>query len=435
MTQKTSIWFRAFLVGALLLLVLGVEADAAEGLYHGPSSCASGNCHGSPLPRDLYGVKQNEYLTWLRQDRHRKAYQVLFNAKSKKIARLLRLSSAPHQTPACLACHALSVPRAAQAIPLDMEEGISCEGCHGPSGGWIAGHAEEGWTHRQSVAAGMVDLQALPTRARTCLGCHLGDARREVDHELIAAGHPQLIFDLATYSLAMPAHWLPPVALDKQLREKTEGPRAWMVAQAVALRESMRNIQRRATSNRWPEFSDMDCTACHHVLKESGWRQEREDLLPPGLPLWNPARYTVLRHLIRVVAPNAPIDAQIATLAGYVARLNTPPEKVAAAAKDVAESIDRLIPEIAAIPITPAFAKKIVLAIIQDAPFFLQGDLHSAEQAVMGINTLLAYLQRQGAAPPQVTPLVEALYQDLQDSDRFDRQGLAKHLEELRALL
>ncbi len=427
---------RTFLI-PLLFLVLGIAADiaAATGLYQGPSSCASGSCHGSPLPLDVYGVKQNEYGTWLRQDRHRKAYQALFNAKSKKIARLMRLSGPPHQSQTCLGCHALSVPRAAQAIPLDLEEGISCESCHGPSGGWIAGHAEEGWTHRQSVAAGMVDLQSLPTRARVCLGCHLGDARRSVDHELIAAGHPSLIFDLATYSLAMPAHWLPPVAADKQQREKTEGPRAWMVGQAVALRESMRNLQHRATSGRLPEFSEMDCTACHHVLKEGGWRQERPDSLEPGLPLWNPARYTVLRHLIRVVAPNSAVDTQIATLAGDIARLNTPPEKVAAAAKEIAETIDRLIPEINQIPITPAFAKKIVLAIIQDSPFFLQGDLHSAEQAVMGINTLLAYLQRQGAVPPQAINMIETLYQDLQDSDRFDRQGLAKHLEELRALL
>ena len=69
------------------------------------------------------------------------------------------------------------------------------------------------------------------------------------------------------------------------------------------------------------------------------------------------------------MAPNVPIDAQIATLAEHIARRNTPPERVATAAKEIVETMDRLIPEIGQIPITPAFAKKITLAIIQDPPF------------------------------------------------------------------
>ena len=39
-------------------------------------------------------------------------------------------------------------------------------------------------------------MRDLPTRARTCLACHMGSGNTVVDHELIAAGHPVLTFEL-----------------------------------------------------------------------------------------------------------------------------------------------------------------------------------------------------------------------------------------------
>ena len=53
----------------------------------------------------------------------------------------------------------------------------------------------------------MYDTRNLVKRAEKCVSCHVGDESRNVDHELIAAGHPDLVFDLETYTAMLPPHW------------------------------------------------------------------------------------------------------------------------------------------------------------------------------------------------------------------------------------
>ena len=110
------------------------------GQYVGAATCASGTCHGSVEPRDLYKVKQNEYFIWLKQDRHTQAYNVLLTDKSARIMRNLKIRTKAQESKICLDCHAMNVPKSAQATPIDVAEGISCEACHGPAGGWLAQH-------------------------------------------------------------------------------------------------------------------------------------------------------------------------------------------------------------------------------------------------------------------------------------------------------
>src|SRR5947209_15106732 len=55
------------------------------------------------------------------------------------------------------------------------------------------------------------DLHSFPTRRSSdlekCLSCHLGDPDKYVDHEMIAAGHPDLYFEQASFEAVMPRHW------------------------------------------------------------------------------------------------------------------------------------------------------------------------------------------------------------------------------------
>src|SRR5437870_3137050 len=59
----------------------------------------------------------------------------------------------------------------------------------------------------------MAHLSDPKVRAETCAGCHvgapagLGAPLRDMNHDLIAAGHPRLNFDYATYLRALPPHW------------------------------------------------------------------------------------------------------------------------------------------------------------------------------------------------------------------------------------
>src|SRR5213078_5243803 len=103
--------------------------------------------------------------TWLHGDRHAQAYNVLFNALSARVAKNMRLKAKPYQEKLCLDCHSTNVPKELVSGRIDLEDGVQCEACHGPAGGWRAQHSEANWTHEKSVENGMVDLRNVSTRA------------------------------------------------------------------------------------------------------------------------------------------------------------------------------------------------------------------------------------------------------------------------------
>ncbi|HXO29923.1 MAG TPA: multiheme c-type cytochrome, partial [Thermoanaerobaculia bacterium] len=298
-----------------------------KGFYLGPTACGSSSCHGSVEPRKTLGVRQDEYFIWQKKDLHARADGVLYNDRSRVIARRLHIGDAG-KSQLCLTCHALAVPARLQRGPLELEDGISCESCHGAASGWFEGHRSESWTHQQSVAAGMTDLRDVQVRANVCLSCHLGGPGRSVNHDLIAAGHPQLAFELDNYSEGMPAHWLPFADRPPGESERdTHGARAWAVGQAASFRAGLEQIARSARGDRgaagdhrdhgasgegdargeseppWPEFSELSCDSCHHSLVQERWRTAPDRPGRPGLPRVSPARYAILRHLVAVAAP------------------------------------------------------------------------------------------------------------------------------------
>jgi DNA-binding transcriptional ArsR family regulator len=110
-----------------------------------------------------------------------------------------------------------------------------------------------------------------------------------VDHDLIAAGHPDLAFELDTFTTAQPAHHRPAASA---LRV-----RAWAVGQSVALAEGMRLVRAHAGRS-WPEFSDLECYQCHHDLRAESWRIQRGyGTRRPGSLQINGARLEIVRVL------------------------------------------------------------------------------------------------------------------------------------------
>src|SRR5262249_8959428 len=150
-------------------------------------------------------ILQTEYTTWIVQDRHAKATDALTSPVAVRMARLLGIPRADTSSK-CLSCHALDVPDADRAKSF-ANEGVSCEACHGPASAWLGPHTTRNWTHAQSVALGMYDTKDLVKRTERCAACHIGTSEAFVDHEMIAAGHPDLVFDLEAFSNAMPKHW------------------------------------------------------------------------------------------------------------------------------------------------------------------------------------------------------------------------------------
>jgi hypothetical protein len=232
----------------------------------GTASCSARGCHGAIEPvLNPAQCRQNEYNLWA-DDRHADAYRTLFNDRSRDIARILGGSKKAHEDPRCLACH--TNPRltfVAEDTSFVHEErlfGVGCESCHGSATSWLVAHTAADWRVKKR-AYEMPDLTDPALQARTCAGCHVGAAPdkegplRDVNHDLIAAGHPRLNFEFGTYQANMPPHW--------RLRTIAEG-HFWAVGQIVSAQAALELLSHRAKSGPWPEFAEYDCFACHHSL-------------------------------------------------------------------------------------------------------------------------------------------------------------------------
>lgn len=203
----------------------GLLAPPAK--YLGAASCASSGCHGGG------GQDQNQFLVWSLRDFHsQRPFATLTTARSKQIADALQIKDAVADT-RCTSCHAPlhEVPAALRAPEFRVSEAVSCESCHGPAENWLRSHTRSDYTYAHRVTSGMRDLKNLYVRANTCVACH-----QNVAQPLLRAGHPELIFELDGQCVSQPKHW----------REKTNwhGAQAWLVGQAVALREMSWHLTR-----------------------------------------------------------------------------------------------------------------------------------------------------------------------------------------------
>src|SRR5262249_11338289 len=139
---------------------------------------------------------------------------------------------------------------------------------------------------------GMWSVTDAAARGRACAGCHVGAPPvsdelppRDVNHDLIAAGHPRLHFELATFLANLPPHWN--VAAKKNGASDAQG---WAVGQAVSAEAALELLAHRTATEKapWPEFAEYDCFACHHDLQPDGWRQQAQRLgkRKPGTLPW-----------------------------------------------------------------------------------------------------------------------------------------------------
>lgn len=407
------------------------------GKYTGPGSCAASNCHGSVRPKSVFRIAQNEYSIWAAQDKHTRAYLVLSNPVSLRIGKILGLPQAPDQSSKCLNCHALNVRPELRALTLQsIDSGVSCENCHGPAVGWLGSHTLKNWTQEQSLKLGMYDTRNLAKRAEICLTCHLGTAEKEVDHAMIAAGHPDLTFQLASFSPAMPRHWKP--APDAS---------AWLsvqelaVGQAVQLREALDRLSRRASGPNWPEFGEYECFACHHSLTkpEASWRQaEGYPNRQPGAPVWNPSTYVVLRHIAGAVDPST-TDQLVAQL-NEVKQLSGKPgskEQLATSAKRAATLADRIAREVEKTSYDRNLTTRLLQEIASDSDAIAAEGERSAEQATMALDSLfLAYVKNaQLADQAELRAAIDGLFQQLGNPSAYNAPRFAMQMQKVAKLV
>jgi hypothetical protein len=463
---------------ALIGVSLGVSSAtcfaADPPKYTGPGSCASPSCHGGVAPRSDNSVWQNEYSTWVVKDKHAQAYTVLSNPVATRMAKILELPSSADTAPKCLACHALDVPAAERARTFDLSDGVSCESCHGPASNWLGPHTTKGWTHQQSIDAGMYDDRDLIRRSEKCLTCHLGTSEKFVDHEMIAAGHPDLYFELASFSAVMPKHWKEPrdrePNRDRELKQDVWiEVRSLAVGQAVQLREELRRVARNVQGPNWPEYSELDCFACHHSLTSAkdSWRQELGyNGRRAGNPPWNLSRYVVLRAIVaddRSSAPQlsqeAPGLSQEAPQLSQEARglsqearglsqeidqlyrligATTPDRgQIAARASAVADIADRLAQRFASLPFDQATTLRLLKSISGDADYISSQDERAAEQAAMALDSLFVAYSKNGRVEnaDAIRAAIHALFKQLDDPSSYSAPKFAQQMRAVNGLL
>jgi len=433
-------------VAAVLWSGLLPAQTAEPSKYTGPGSCASPSCHGGVQVRTDTSVQQNEYSTWVIKDKHAHAFAVLTNPVATRMARILgpdKLGSAKADTaPKCLACHALSVPETERARTFDSTDGVSCESCHGPASNWLGPHTTKGWTHERSIAAGMRDLRDPGRRAENCLTCHLGTADKAVDHEMIAAGHPDLYFELASFTAAMPRHWKERAGDDRAKEDPFADVRMLVAGQAVQLREQLQRVVRNAQGNAWPEFADLDCFACHHSLTDAdnSWRQAQGYAgRKAGNPPWNWSRYAVLRQIVNEMDREGGrrLEIEVDKLYSIMSAGNPDRNQAAAQARTTSDVAGRLVQQIAAASFDQARTQRLLHAIAGDGDYISRQGERAAEQAAMALQSLyLAYASQAHAAnDTQIRAALKALFQQVENPSAYNAPKFAEQMRSLSHVL
>jgi hypothetical protein len=317
-------------------------ADQTEGPWVGIASCAAAGCHHGNGPKGTLG---SEYTTWIMHDPHARAYESLLNPQSQRIIDNLRCKNPAPKHDRCLSCHVGPQWQEAKESPgFTLEDGVGCESCHGPAGRWLTEHYKSGWKQlsiAEKQQQGMADTKGLVGRATSCVGCHVGSERADVNHDLIAAGHPRLNFELAAFHALMPHHW--DDGKDKRRYPDFEA-RAWAVGQLASAKAALDLLAHRAKEGQrdpdrqpWPEFAEYDCFACHHDLNAKSWRQEPDRFGKKGarrrlgmLP-WGDWYFALVDQAVSGLEGNQDpkLGKEIARLKDVMERPNPIPEAVA----------------------------------------------------------------------------------------------------------
>lgn len=256
--------------------------------FLGSASCAASACHAAPRAgvRDGSRRRGNEYTLWRQSDPHARALSSLSSDQGERILKALGIE--PNRDDRgfvnCLKCHNLEPEPSLQATTWHARDHVSCESCHGPAEKWISVHATDGWgdSSTPSGEESQIELGFVPARqmAKKCAECHVGAKDREVNHDLIAAGHPPLRFEFAMDMARLPKHW----RSGTQTRSQQ-----WLSGQQANALAFLELVESRLGGDAViPEFSEYDCRSCHHPISA------RPRLIASGEPRWGDWYFTTL---------------------------------------------------------------------------------------------------------------------------------------------
>lgn len=197
MKRLALIWIAA----ALAPLVFISRGAPPKPVYVGSRVCAT--CHDGP------GMG-HQYSKWL-LSKHSQAYAALSRPESWEIAKISGLREEPWNAAICLGCHSTAFgadERDVDAETFRSEDGLQCEGCHGPGSEYAAEAVMR--DRKAAMAAGL----KMPTKD-DCLVCHM-----EKGSHIAVLPNPTVNIDEAWKQIAHP---LPKPSKMGRLEEQVSG--------------------------------------------------------------------------------------------------------------------------------------------------------------------------------------------------------------------
>lgn len=418
---------------ALALLAFASAAGAqapeqpASHQHLGPASCASSACHGRVSPESNANVRLDEYRIWSREDRHARAYQTLLSDASKAIARRLGIGEA-HEAKVCLDCHADNVPEEQRGEKFQLSDGVGCEACHGGAQHWLASHAEAGATHADNLDKGLYPLSDVGQRAELCLSCHYGNSAKFAGHDMMAAGHPRLSFELVAFTANQPAHF--DFDEDYERRKSPQPPiRLWIegLAHAVKAQTELLRSERVHRGGLFPELAVFDCHACHHPMDD---RRNAQTAVHAGLGQ-GAVRVNDSSALLLISALEVFDPAQATALRGELNALHRASARSLADLRTTAASMDRrmdgVLTALQGRSFKPDDLRSLRTALLKRAGAGAYRDFAAAEQAYYAIETLCIELGEGERLKPQLNQL----FTSLEDEHRFRPDRFATSARQL----
>ena len=122
--------FGGLVTAFVLVFLVGVTSGGEKAdKYVGMVKCKT--CHRAK-------IRGQQFQKWVAGP-HAKAYEVLGTDKAKAVAKKAGVKGSPQEAAECLTCHvtAYNVADSLKAATYKMEEGITCEACHGPGSSYF----------------------------------------------------------------------------------------------------------------------------------------------------------------------------------------------------------------------------------------------------------------------------------------------------------
>ncbi len=393
--------------------------------HMGVATCGNSTCHGVTQLEVPSNVLQNEYSTWLFHDRHAKAYTTLLNAQSKRIAMKLGIKDAS-KADICLDCHADNVPTEQRGEEFHITDGVGCEACHGGSENWLATHTIQPYSLARNLADGMYPTSDLAKRTDLCVSCHVGDAKKLANHNIMGAGHPRLGFELDTFTIRQPEHYV--VDQDYIERKNLDTPiRRLLVGSAVHAQSVAKNLGGSLVNNPqgYPEIALYDCHSCHHSLNDLKWKQRPSTAgLKPGAIRLNDSSFILLAALAGALDAKLQNDilSGIKTLHSASTKSVQELQQAAANLQNLSVASQTLFEQVS---LKDSNKRNMITDLMRLGVRGEYRDYIAAEQAVMAMDALSYSLPEE----PSLTEVINKAYRYTQNDEAYKSEKFRKDLE------